>query len=1367
MRYIILLLLIIPIAASSQQIWKGTGIAYTRNTPTYNPGPTGAWVAIDTTSGDWYEWQTASNSWRLMGERLQFTGTYGTPAYTPGKQLSSFAVNLGDSLFAYQAGSWVLLNPGAGASYNTAMTYANDTLSLIDGGGTLKARIPAGYNTSFTVSNDTFRITDGGGTLSAKVPPPLAGTNIEVNGRTVSLDTLGLITFKDTLPRPLNPGQLAWNSTDQTLDIKLNNNVTLQTGQEFVVRVVNKSGTNLTQAGYQCVYVSEAQGQRLAVKLADADFKETAKSIIGIATESISVNQEGFVTLQGLVRGINTTGSLQGQTWADGDVLFLDTIAGGLTNVLRPAPNHKVKIGYVAHAHANNGMIFVNSDSGTDLEEICNVKLTSPTNGQTLLYNAVDSVWYNGTVAGSGISYADTLTLIATQNYVNTRGFLTAEVDGSVTNELQTIDTFTIVSDTMRLSLSSDGQPFKAVSLRGYVDTATYLVQDTILRYLVRGVEVGRDTISPASSSGATSLSFTGTSNVITLNSSTGADVNFAQGTGINLTRSNDTMTIANSLPDVTVSLTGGGINSVTGTYPNFTITGTEVDGSTTNEIQTLTNSLNVLTLSNGGGTVSILGGGINTTSFGTGSITITGTEVDGSITNEGTLGVGAGGANTSLISSNTSGATGVTVSGGTGISISESTSSNGGTITITNSSPDQTVSLTGGGINVVTGTYPSFTITGTEVDGSVANEIQSIDTLRVNGTNLEMSLSSDGIPARTLPISNIIGNGTDNYYSVFTAADTLKAGIIKDTAGMAMFKGLIAMGETANYPRFGNISSSGSFSLDGRGLMFYTFPGSQTSSYDSWFRFQSFGSYGPTTGETGFLRTIGTFNPSSGTAVYNTFFDGNTINQTGTANGITRSFFASPTLTSAIDHRSFETGTNGEIAFSSTGTSDSRHAGSFRIGQHAAPLRTLDVTGTLRASANVDTASLTRIWAGNTQGDLRRLKLGSNLSIANDTLNATGGSGSTDLTFTGSAGVYTLASSTGTDVYFKQGTGITLTESGDTLLVTNASPDQTVALTGGGITSISGTYPNFTITSTEVDGSTSNELQTISNTLNVISLSNGGGTITIAGGGINTITTGSGLITVVGTEVDGSVSNEGTLGVGAGGANTSLISSNTSGATGVTISGGTGVTISESTSTNGGTITITNSSPDQTVSLTGAGINVVTGTYPNFTITGTEVDGSTSNELQTLSLAADKTTLSITNGNTITIPFDTITIATFGGGSGATRDTSIFSTSAIYGSFYHDGNDTLIITEMQIGLQGTTPSVVATVIYNDSLNVTGTPLVTAGTTATNTAGGTNVTSFNNNKIPPGNWVWAKTTTVTTKPTYMSITIVGYRKRKV
>lgn len=61
---------------------------------------------------------------------------------------------------------------------------------------------------------------------------------------------------------------------------------------------------------------------------------------------------------------------------------------------------------------------------------------------------------------------------------------------------------------------------------------------------------------------------------------------------------------------------------------------------------------------------------------------------------------------------------------------------------------------------------------------------------------------------------------------------------------------------------------------------------------------------------------------------------------------------------------------------------------------------------------------------------------------------------------------------------------------------------------------------------------------------------------------------------TVITTEVDGSITNEGDLTVVAGGANTSEINSNTSGSSNVVISGGTGITVTES----GQTITIASS---------------------------------------------------------------------------------------------------------------------------------------------------------------------------------------------
>jgi hypothetical protein len=48
------------------------------------------------------------------------------------------------------------------------------------------------------------------------------------------------------------------------------------------------------------------------------------------------------------------------------------------------------------------------------------------------------------------------------------------------------------------------------------------------------------------------------------------------------------------------------------------------------------------------------------------------------------------------------------------------------------------------------------------------------------------------------------------------------------------------------------------------------------------------------------------------------------------------------------------------------------------------------------------------------------------------------------------------------------QGTGITITNGSGAITVTNSAPDQTVSLTGGGTTTIGGSYPNFSISSAD-----------------------------------------------------------------------------------------------------------------------------------------------------------------------------------------------------------------------------------------------------------------------------------------------------------
>lgn len=224
---------------------------------------------------------------------------------------------------------------------------------------------------------------------------------------------------------------MRWNDTDGTLDLGLKGgNVTLQIGQEQVVRVVNKTATNinLEQTNYQAVRVTGAQGERLKVDLALATNDVLSAETIGLVTEKIINNQEGFITTSGLVRAINTTGSLQGETWADGDIVYLSpTTAGNITNIKPIAPNHIVIIGYVVHAHITKGSIYVKVDNGYELEELHNVTSTNYTTpidtDSVLTYDVTNDIWKRLTLANlrtdvlSGATTAD-IAASTNKNYV-------------------------------------------------------------------------------------------------------------------------------------------------------------------------------------------------------------------------------------------------------------------------------------------------------------------------------------------------------------------------------------------------------------------------------------------------------------------------------------------------------------------------------------------------------------------------------------------------------------------------------------------------------------------------------------------------------------------------------------------------------------------------------------------------------------------------------------------------------------------------------------------------------------------------------------------------------------------------------------
>ena len=275
--------------------------------------------------------------------------------------------------------------------FTTARVLATTLTGFVATSGTVTAS-----DTILTaIDKIWWNIVNGGGGGGGYVPYTGATQNLNLGTYGLISDFVQFNTTNSAIPT--TAGTMSWNNTDGTADLRLKGgNVTLQIGQELVTRVVNKTGDDLLEENYQAVYISGAQGQRLKVDLALAVTDATSAGTLGLVTEDINNNQEGFITTSGLVNKIDTTGDLQGETWADGDILYLSpTVAGQITNVKPLAPDHTVIMGFVVYAHANNGKIYVKVDNGYEIEELHDVQVIDRTDTDILQWYEDDLVWRN------------------------------------------------------------------------------------------------------------------------------------------------------------------------------------------------------------------------------------------------------------------------------------------------------------------------------------------------------------------------------------------------------------------------------------------------------------------------------------------------------------------------------------------------------------------------------------------------------------------------------------------------------------------------------------------------------------------------------------------------------------------------------------------------------------------------------------------------------------------------------------------------------------------------------------------------------------------------------------------------------------
>ncbi len=234
--------------------------------------------------------------------------------------------------------------------------------------------------------------------------------------------------------------------------------------------------------------------------------------------------------------------------------------------------------------------------------------------------------------------------------------------------------------------------------------------------------------------------------------------------------------------------------------------------------------------------------------------------------------------------------------------------------------------------------------------------------------------------------------------------------------------------------------------------------------------------------------------------------------------------------------------------------------------------------------------------------------------------------------------------------------TSVNGVESTVTLPVSDGSDTK---VTAAGINTISGngtTATPYIITGTEIDGSITNEVNTaLSSAVNTLSITDSNGTLTAP------------MVNSVANNI-------------------------TAGQLTTTVNGVAGAAI---------TLPVSDGSDTK---VTAAGINTISGngtTATPYIITGTEIDGSITNEIQTLSISGDNLTISGSGGNTVTLPTNVLTNSTLIGNGSTGNELGLAQQGATSGQVLAWNGTTWLPVNAAVPVSSLTPAIATNTIDN------------------------------------------------------------------
>ena len=254
------------------------------------------------------------------------------------------------------------------------------------------------------------------------------------------------ILYTKTGSEPI--GTMYWNETDGTIDMRLKNGATLQTGQELHF-YGKASGAILN--GELCQFAG-VQGDHILIKKAVAsEIIAFPQYLVGVATQGIANGDFGYVTWFGKVNGVytDTPNNNDSVDWVAGDILYFSNSTGQLTKTQPSAPNRNIVVAAVVREQtgaSETGIILIRPTFGSKLADCDDVDGASPdATGDLLSWNNTSQTWernaynitdYLTTSTASSTYLTKTLTNgnILVGNVSNVATGVAVSGDASITN---------------------------------------------------------------------------------------------------------------------------------------------------------------------------------------------------------------------------------------------------------------------------------------------------------------------------------------------------------------------------------------------------------------------------------------------------------------------------------------------------------------------------------------------------------------------------------------------------------------------------------------------------------------------------------------------------------------------------------------------------------------------------------------------------------------------------------------------------------------------------------------------------------------------------------------------------------------------